>query len=98
MEFEWDEAKRQANITKHGVDFANVIGIYLGRLMETEDTRRNYGESRFRAFGEIDGQVYHVVSTWRAGRRRIISARRARRDERRAYHAGDLEAGAQDEG
>ena len=89
MDFEWDEAKRQANILKHGIDFVDAIAIFLGRVEENEDRRRNYGEQRFRNFGETDGEVLHVVSTWRGEKRRIISARRARRNERRAYYAGD---------
>ncbi len=71
MDFEWDEAKCPANILKHDIDFVDAIGIFGSRFMETEDRRRDYGEQRFRAFGEIDGQVLHVVSTWRNDRRRI---------------------------
>ena len=93
MDFEWDEAKRLANILKHRIDFVDAIGIFQSKFFENEDLRRNYGERRFRAFGEIEGQVLHVVSTWRDDRRRIISARRARRNERRAYYADIAEAG-----
>ncbi|HEX3862986.1 MAG TPA: BrnT family toxin [Stellaceae bacterium] len=73
------------------------MGIFLGHVLETEDLRRDYGERRFRTFGEIDGQVFHVVSTWRLDRRRIISARRARRNERRAYYASIAEPCQEDE-
>src|ERR1700730_6227899 len=97
MDFEWDEAKRLSNILKHGVDFVDAIGIFTSRFEETEDLRHDYGERRTRTFGEIGGQVLHVVSTWRNDRRRIISARRARRNERRAYYAGIAEAGEEDE-
>ena len=51
MDFEWDEAKRQANILKHGIDFVDAIGIFAARFIETEDRRRNYGERRYRANG-----------------------------------------------
>ena len=97
MDSEWDEAKRQANILKHGIDFVDAIAIFAGEFIENEDLRRDYGEPRFRAFGEIEGRLLHVVSTWRNDRRRIISARRARRNERRAYYAGIAEAGQEDE-
>jgi|SRR5471030_1033651 uncharacterized protein len=97
MDFEWDASKRLANILKHGIDFVDAIGIFTGHFEETEDLRRDYGERRTRTFGEIDGQVLHVVSTWRDDRRRIISARRARRNERRTYYAGLAEAGQKDE-
>ena len=93
MAFEWDEAKRLANIQKHGVDFAEAIEMFEGHVLENEDRRRNYGELRIRAFGEMDGRVIQVVYTLRNGRRRLISARRARRDERRAYYASDIGTG-----
>jgi len=79
MAFEWDEAKRLANIQKHGVDFAEAIEMFEGRVLENEDRRRNYGELRIRAFGEMDGRVIQVVYTLRNGRRRLISARRKTR-------------------
>jgi uncharacterized DUF497 family protein len=89
MAFEWDEAKRLANIEKHGIDFADITEMFNGHVIENEDRRRDYGEQRIRAFGEVDGRVVQVVYTLRNGRRRVISARRARRNERRAYYAGD---------
>jgi len=88
MDSEWDEAKREANILKHGVDFVAAVKIFDGPFIETEDRRRNYGEQRLLALGELGGVVFRVVYIWRGERRRIISARRARRDERRAYNAG----------
>lgn len=51
MAFEWDEAKRLANIQKHGIDFADVIEMFDGRVIENEDRRRHYGEQRVRAVG-----------------------------------------------
>src|SRR6266851_5046185 len=44
MDSEWDEAKRQANTLKHGVDFVDAIEMFAGRFIETEDRRRDYGE------------------------------------------------------
>ena len=44
MAFEWDEAKRLANIQKHGIDFADVEQVFAGDFVETEDLRRDYGE------------------------------------------------------
>ena len=93
MEFEWDEAKRQANILKHGIDFVDAIAIFSGRVEESEDRRRDYGERRFLATGDADGSILRLVFTWRGSRRRIISARRAKRYERRAYYANDPGSG-----
>ena len=96
MDSEWDEAKRQANIVKHGIDFVAAVKIFDGPFIENEDHRRAYGEQRYRAL-ELDGSVMQVVSTWRGDRRRIISARRARRNERRAYYADIAQATREDE-
>ncbi len=51
----------------------------------TRYRRRDYGERRLVSIGEIDGEVFAIVYTWRGANRRIISARRARRRERDAY-------------
>ena len=98
MDFEWDEGKRQANILKHGIDFVDAIAVFAGRFIETEDLRRDYGERRFLASGEVAAEVIRVVYTSRGDRCRIINARRARRDERRAYYTGVAETGQEDEG
>lgn len=47
MEFEWDDAKRQRNIQVHGIDFADVIQIFDGYTITTEDKRFDYGEIRY---------------------------------------------------
>ena len=88
MNVEWDEAKRLANILKHGIDFVAASKIFDGRVIEAEDRRRNYGERRLRALGEGGGQVFRVIYTRRGSRRRITSARKAGRHERRTYYAG----------
>jgi uncharacterized DUF497 family protein len=88
VEFEWDETKRQTNIAKHGVDFIDAALLFEGAVLETEDRRRDHGERRYRALGLCNDRVLHVIYTWRQDRRRIISARRASRNERETYYAG----------
>ncbi len=61
------------------------IRIFEGPIIESRSTRR--GEERWKAIGLVDGLELAVVYTWRTSRRRIISARRAKRNERRAYRA-----------
>src|SRR5689334_22432137 len=80
--FEWDSAKQALNLKKHGVDFEDAIGIWEGPVLEWPDTRHDYGEDRFIATGEVDGRVLLIVYTPRGEARRMISARRASRDER----------------
>ncbi len=87
MNFEWDEAKRQANIKKHGVDFTDAALILADSPLILEDARRDYGEQRCLAFGERKDVLFVVAFTLREGVFRIISARRANSRERRKYES-----------
>ena len=92
--YEWDEAKREANLVKHGVDFVDALGVFADPLrVERVDQRREYAEERRQAVGTVRGQVLFVVYTLRGEVRRLISARRASSNERRAYYAGSDRTG-----
>jgi len=54
--------------------------------VELLQRQREYGEERIGALGRLEEEILFVVYTWRGERRRIISARRARRDERKRYY------------
>lgn len=84
--FEWDNAKRLANIAKHAIDFERAKELWQGRVLEIPSPQQEHGEERFLAYGELDGVVIAVVFTWREERRRIISARKARNYERDWYN------------
>ena len=85
MDFEWDEDKRQRNIRNHGIDFERAKEIWQGRVLEAPSPQSHHGEERFLAIGESQGRFITVIFTWRGTKRRIISARVARRDERENY-------------
>ena len=85
MEFEWDEAKRQSNLEKHGVDFVDAALVLADAPLILEDIRRDYGEQRCLALGERNGLLFVVAFTLRNGAFRIISARRANTRERSSY-------------
>ena len=85
MGYEYDEEKSRATLWKRGFDFGFAARIFEGDIIEYEDQRRDFGERRYVATGAVDGAVFTIVYTWRNGRRRIISARRASRRERDAY-------------
>lgn len=87
QDFEWDEAKCQSNLKKHGVDFADACHIFDGDILEIEDIRSSYGEERFLAIGILGDQVLAVVYTVRGETIRLISARKATRDEKEVYNA-----------
>jgi hypothetical protein len=83
MLFEWDEAKRQANLAKHHIDFHDASRIFDGPVFERIESR--HGEDRIFAIGLMEDIEIVVVYVMRGKRRRIISARRAHRDERQDY-------------
>ena len=90
MRFEWDEAKSDTNLVERGFDFAFASLIFDGPTVEVEDRRQDYGERRVVAIGVADGVHLTVVFTDRHGAReqvtrRIISARRSSRHERKIY-------------
>jgi uncharacterized protein len=85
MEFEWDEAKRRANLVKHGIDFVRAKEIWRGDVLEVTSPQQHHGEPRRLAYGLIGERLVAVVFTLRGGRVRLISARRARLHERQAY-------------
>ena len=96
MLFEWDESKRQANLAKHLVDFQDATQIFDGPVFEK--ARRRHGEDRVLAIGLMEDVEIVVVYVMRGKRRRIISARRAHRDERKDYanHLRNTAKGATD--
>jgi uncharacterized protein len=83
--FEWDEAKNAANRAKHGMSFGEVTSIFQGPILTIEDTSHN-PEVRELSFGLLGGVVVVcVVHTQRGGKTRIISARKAKRAERKMF-------------
>ena len=89
MEFEWDDAKAARNLARHHIDFLDAIEVFLDPFrVELEDDRAEYGELRLKTVGMVNGTVTVVVFTPRGKRTRIISARKAKPNERRAYHEG----------
>ncbi|MFB6232470.1 MAG: BrnT family toxin [Salinibacter sp.] len=93
MQFEWDEEKRRANIEKHDVDFRDITPVFKNPHLTYLSPKG--GERRHVAVGRLhppetrpenwSGSLVAVVYTRRNGAYRIISARRVRDDERRAY-------------
>ncbi len=87
MRYEWDEAKREANVRKHGLDFADAEEVFAGTTISVEDRRHNYGEQRFVTFGMLGRVVVALAHTEQAGTIRLISMRKATRGERKSYVA-----------
>ncbi len=85
--FEWDPRKADANLAKHGVDFAAAAAIFDGPVLQRLDGRREYGEARIIAVGQAEGVCLSVVFVQRGEARRIISAWPASRNTRALYQA-----------
>ena len=87
VQFEWDEAKAESNFEKHKVSFEFASEVFLSeQSIRFVDTRFEYGETREIVIGAVEGIVLIVTFTMRDDRTRIISARRANRDEVKKYH------------
>ena len=85
VKFELDEKKRQTNIIKHRIDFADAIELFKGPSLILEDNRQDYGEERYIAFGIINNRHIALSFTERSGRIRIISMRKANKREQEKY-------------
>ena len=63
MQFIWHEPKRQANLTKHGMDFADAERVFAGPTFTFEDDREDYGEQRWVTLGLLSAKVVVLVHT-----------------------------------
>lgn len=84
----FDEAKRQANLEKHGIDLADADLVYYAPGKVTLSSARQ-GEDRQMdlALVKLHGVVLALVYVERGDEIRAISLRRASRQERRLYEA-----------
>ena len=86
MKFEWDDAKNRSNIRKHGFDFADAPEVFRGPLLARPDRREDYGEERWIAMGLLKHRVVVLAFAQQAEDvMRIISLRKADRNEREAF-------------
>jgi uncharacterized protein len=86
VSYEWDRDKAEANLRKHGVDFADAALALEDDHAITVPDEASTSEERFITLGmDPLGRVLVVVYTWRANTVRVISARQATRREARQY-------------
>ncbi len=85
MDFEFDAAKSKTNREKHGIDF-----VEAQQLWEDEDRleipARTEDEPRYVPIATLKQKLWSAFFTYRKGRVRLISVRRARKEERERYH------------
>jgi uncharacterized protein len=85
--FEWDENKRDSNITKHGIDFGDAQEVFSDPTAYTYASNQSANEQRYVTVGSAKGVLMAVIFTLRGLAIRIISARVARRSERQRYES-----------
>ena len=85
MRYQWDRNKALTNLNKHGIDFADAVSVFSDELAITIFDDR-FEEERFITIGmDILSRILVVVYTLRDNEIRLISARKATRNERRQY-------------
>ena len=81
----FDPVKSQRNELERGLPFNLVEAMEWGTSLIKEDTRKDYGESRFLALGKIQGRLHAVVFTPRNDKVHVISLRKANAREIQHY-------------
>lgn len=85
MHIEFDTHKNDTNILDRGLSFERVVNFEFETAVFKQDTRRDYGETRIRALGYLDGRLHALVFTETAQGIRVISFRKANKREVLAY-------------
>ena len=83
MQFEFDAKKSLRNKQKHGVDFNQIQKLWKSPFVELVSKYED--EPRRLVIGTLADTVWTVIVTHRDEKIRIISARRAREDEKEVY-------------
>jgi hypothetical protein len=84
MEFEFDPKKSEANLEKHGIDFDSAKAIWLD-INAVEIPAKSETEIRKMLIAEYDGKVWAAIFTERGDKIRLISVRRAHKNEEDLY-------------
>jgi uncharacterized DUF497 family protein len=85
MSYEFDPAKDESNLDKHGVSLADADGFEWDAAVVREDTRKQYAEPRFKTTGYIGDRLHVMVFCLRAKTVRVISLRKANSREEKDY-------------
>ena len=86
MDYQWDPQKATTNRTKHGIDFADAVGVFEDPRALTLREQYISDEQRFVTLGmDFLGRHLVVAYTHRREAIRLISARRATRREQQNY-------------
>ena len=81
--FEYDPTKSESNLDKHGIDFETAQLLWADRTVEFKANVK--GENRSKILGRIAGEYWAAIVTYRDDRVRIISVRKATKEEKSTY-------------
>ena len=85
MKITFDPAKRQTALNERGLNFADASIVFAGPTITVQDTRRDYGETRFQTVGFLADRMVMVVWTPREEARHVISMRKCNDREKAIY-------------
>jgi uncharacterized DUF497 family protein len=89
-QFEFDGDKSAANLHKHSIDFTRAQNLWNDRYI-LEYPLAGHSEQRFVCIGQMKVKYWAAVVTYRDTRIRLISVRRARRNEIELYEISRYE-------
>lgn len=92
MEIEFGPTKSAKNAKDRGLPFELTTKLDRSAAYPIEDQRGDYGEARFRAFAPMSGRLHVVCYCIRGEARRIVSFRKPKKREERAYEKARDEA------
>ena len=87
MQYEYSLAKKAANLKKHGLSFDDAKQVIESAQTVTfEDNRYDYDEARYITLGLLNGDVVAIVTAETDTTVRIISMRKAEKNEQTIYY------------
>jgi len=87
VRYTYDPKKLTANLKKHGLDFKDAAQVIESeRAVTFEDRRFDYGEQRFVTLGMLRGVLVVIITAETDEEIRVISMRRAERNEEEIYY------------
>ena len=84
--FEWDSEKAEKNFRKHGIKFEDAALVFFdeNKIDDFDEIHSDF-EERYKIIGRVK-KILAVIYTERGEKNRIISARRADKDEEEDYY------------
>jgi hypothetical protein len=86
MTITYDPAKRDWTLRERKLDFEDAKEVFVGRVLQRQDDRHDYGEIRIITIGFLRGRMVVVAWTPRGDNRHVISMRKANDREKARYN------------